>query len=183
MVFKDEILTFEDTKIITQDNMEVMMSWETPIMEKSAEYICQSKGDILEIGFGMGICSDYIQAQGVNSHTIVEIHPQIIEKLKVWANNKSNVTIVEGDWYDVSGLETYDGIFIDTFGDENWSKFKDFAISKGKSGAKITYWNNFAEEKNEHNFSNISFEQIDISPTENMYTDMNSKYYMPKVVI
>ena len=108
MAFKDEILTFEDTKIITQDNMEVMMSWEAPIMEKSAEYICQSKGDGLEIGFGMGICSDYIQAQGVNSHTIVEIHPQIIEKLKVWANNKSNFTILEGDWYDVSGLETYD---------------------------------------------------------------------------
>ena len=183
MAFKDEILTFEDTKIITQDNMEVMMSWESPIMEKSAEYICQSKGDVLEIGFGMGICSDYIQAQGVNSHTIVEIHPQIIEKLKVWASGKSNVIIVEGDWNNVNGLGTYDGIFIDTFGDENWSKFKDFAISKGKSGAKVTYWNNFAEEKNEHNFSDISFEQIDISPTENMYTDINSKYYMPKVIM
>ena len=88
MAFKDTILTFEDDKIITDDNMEVMMSWEAPIMEKSAEYICQSKGDILEIGFGMGICSDYIQAQDVNSHTIVEIHPQIIEKLKAWAQGK-----------------------------------------------------------------------------------------------
>ena len=72
MAFKDNILTFEDDKIITDigwSNIEVMMSWEAPIMEKSAEYICQSKGDILEIGFGMGICSDYIQAEGVNSHT------------------------------------------------------------------------------------------------------------------
>ena len=93
MAFKDTILTFEDDKIVTDDDREVMMSWEAPIMEKSAEYICQSKGDILEIGFGMGICSDYIQAQGVNSHTIVEIHPQVIEKLKVWADDKPNVTI------------------------------------------------------------------------------------------
>ena len=72
MAFKDTILTFEDDKIVADDNyhnMEVMMSWETPIMEKSAKYICESKGDILEIGFGMGICADFIQAEGVKSHT------------------------------------------------------------------------------------------------------------------
>ena len=104
MAFKDDILTFEDTKIVHMDLYEVMMDWEAPIMEKSAEYICQSKGDILEIGFGMGICSDYVQAQGVNSHTIVEIHPQIIEKLNTWASDKSNVTVVEGDWSSVSSV-------------------------------------------------------------------------------
>jgi protein arginine N-methyltransferase 2 len=84
MAFKDSILTFSDTKIVdSSTNGEVMMSWEAPIMEKCAEFICHNKGDVLEIGFGMGICADYIQAQGVNSHTIVEIHPQIIEKLKI----------------------------------------------------------------------------------------------------
>jgi protein arginine N-methyltransferase 2 len=134
MAFKDVILTFEDDKIITDDDREVMMSWEAPIMEKSAGYICQSKGDILEIGFGMGICSDYIQVQNVKSHTIVEIHPQVIEKLKIWAEDKDNVIIVEGNWNDVE-LETYDGIFIDTYGGENWNEFKEFALSKGKSGA------------------------------------------------
>ena len=39
MAFKDTILTFEEDKIVTDDdyhNMEVMMSWEAPIMEKSA---------------------------------------------------------------------------------------------------------------------------------------------------
>ena len=55
MAFKDTTLVFEDTKILGENDIEVMMSWEAPIMEKSAEYICQSKGDILEIGFGMGI--------------------------------------------------------------------------------------------------------------------------------
>ena len=80
----------------------------------------------------MGLCSDYIQAQGVNSHTIVEIHPHIIERLNTWAIGKSNVTIIEGDWNSVSGLSTYDGIFIDTYGDENWSNFKTFALAKAK---------------------------------------------------
>ena len=114
MAFKDNILEISDTKILeVNTGIEVMMSWEAPIMERTAEYICQSKGDILEIGFGMGICSDYIQAQGVNSHTIVEIHPQIIEKLKAWATGKGNVTIIEGDWYILRNhLDMYNGIFI-----------------------------------------------------------------------
>ena len=182
MAFKDNILTFEDTKIVEEDGVEVMMDWEDLIMSKSAEYICESKGDILEIGFGMGICADYIQSQGVNSHTIVEIHPQIIEKLNAWASDKSNVTIIEGDWNSVSGLNTYDGIFIDTFGDDNWSSFKSFALSKTKSEAKITYWNNFSEERNEHSFDNISFEQLSVSPDNNSYFNGNT-YYMPKVVL
>ena len=186
MAFKDTILTFEDDKIVSDDTygeIEVMMSWESPIMEKVAEYICQSKGDILEIGFGMGICSDYIQAQNVNSHTIVEIHPQIIEKLKIWANNKSNVTVVEGDWSSVNSLSTYDGIFLDTFGDDNLDKYKEFVEQKAKSGAKVTYWNNYASQDNKYSFDNISFEEVDISPTINMYTDLEGKYYMPKVVM
>ena len=180
MAFKDETLTFEDTKILNEGGAEVMMDWEAIIMEKSAEYICHNSGDVLEIGFGMGICSDYIQAQGVNSHTIVEIHPQIIEKLKVWAEDKSNITIIEGDWNDVNGLSTYDGIFIDTYGDDNWNSFKSFALNKAKDGAKITYWNNFDSENNEHSFDSISFESISISPDSNSYMNGDT-YYMPKV--
>ena len=180
MAFKDEILEFFDDKIIGESNQEIMMNWESPIMEKSAEFICHNKGDILEIGFGMGICSDYIQAQNVNSHTIIEIHPQIIERLKMWANCKSNVTIIEGDWNNVNGLSTYDGIFIDTYGDDNWSNFKTFALGKAKTGAKITYWNNFTDKRNEHNFDSISFDDISITPNNNTYFISNT-YNMPKV--
>ena len=182
MAFKDEILTFEDTKILNEDGAEVMMSWETSIMEKSAEYISHNNGDVLEIGFGMGVCADYIQAQGVNTHTIIEIHPQILERLSAWASDKSNVTIIEGDWANLSLTDTYDGIFIDTYGDDNWKSFKDFAIARSKPGAKITYWNNFEEELNEHSFNSISFESISISPDNNSYMNGNT-YYMPKVVI
>jgi len=180
MAFKDNILTFEDKKILDELGSEVMMDWESEIMEKSAEFICHNKGDILEIGFGMGICADYIQAQGVNSHTIIEIHPEIIEKLKVWADGKTNVTVIEGDWNSISGLSTYDGIFIDTYGDENWSSFKDFAIAKAKSGAKITYWNNFTDKRNEHSFDSVSFDDISVTPDDNTYFTSNI-YHMPKI--
>ena len=181
MAFKDDTLEFFDNKIVDLKGVEVMMDWESSIMEKSAEFVCHNKGDILEIGFGMGICANYIQAQGVNSHTIVEIHPQIFEKLQIWANGKSNVTIVQGDWSSVSGLSTYDGIFLDTFGDENLDKFKEFALSKIKSGGKITYWNNKEEEYNPYSFDLVSYNEVSVSPNENMYTLIKDNYYMPKV--
>mgnify|MGYP003136541317 FL=1 len=184
MAFKDNILTFEDTKITdTVSEIEVMMDWEAPIMEKSAEFICHNKGDILEIGFGMGISADYIQAQGVNSHTIIEIHPQILERLNTWASDKPNVTIVEGDWSSVSLSNTYDGIFLDTFGDNNLSNFKDFALARIKSGGKITYWNNNESEYNPYGFDSVSYEQVPVSPDSNIYTNIQNNYYMPKVEV
>ena len=180
MEFKDNKLTFSDTKILDEAGFEVMMSWEAPIMQKVAEFICHNKGDILEIGFGMGICSDYIQAQGVNSHTIVEIHPEILEKLNTWASSKSNVTVIEGDWHSVSGLSTYDGIFLDTFGDANWHNFKNFALARAKSGAKISYWHSALEETNEHEFDSVSFDSVSVAPDSNDYFSANT-YNMPKV--
>ena len=55
----------------------------------------------------------------LNSHTIIENHPDMIPKAQAWAADKSNVTIVEGDWYSVKDtLSTYDGLFMDTYGDK-----------------------------------------------------------------
>ena len=130
----------------------------------------------------MGICSNYIQAQGVNSHTIVEIHPQIIEKLNTWAEDKDNVTIIEGDWLSSKISNKYDGIFLDTYGDESWGSLKSFAIAVGKIGTKVTYWNSKVSEENDHNFDDISFEEVSISPDVNEYFNSNA-YYMPKVVL
>ena len=144
MSYKDKTLVFESNKIYYNDagnsiEMQVMMDWENVVMKKSANYVCQNAGDILEIGFGMGIAADYIQANTINSHTIVENHPQIIEKAKAWAANKNNVTIIEGDWYTVKdSLSTYDGIFYDTFADINMDKFKDSLYNLTKSGFLIS---------------------------------------------
>ena len=197
MAFKDNILEFSDTKIIdTNSESEVMMNWEDDIMKKSAEYICESKGDILEIGFGMGICADYIQAQDVKSHTIIEIHPQIIERLKAWAEDKNNVIILEGDWYTAEGLKTYDGIFLDTFGDENidhglMHRFKEFVLPKANPNAKLTYWNSYngvvpRNDRNVYGFDKISYEAIPVTPVECDYIyhkqdSIVNRYYMPKV--
>ena len=84
--------TFTDNSIL-DGKRTVMHSWETPIMEKMAEWVCGRGGDVLEIGFGMGIASDFIQTHNVNSHTICENHPDVLEKLTEWSKDKDNVKI------------------------------------------------------------------------------------------
>ena len=77
-----ENYTFSSTKIVEDSTgYEVMMQWEYPIMQKKAEWACQNGGDIIEFGFGMGISATLIQEQDINSHTICEIHPQVLERL------------------------------------------------------------------------------------------------------
>jgi len=183
MAYKDETLTFASDKIYyTVDDLEfeVMMSWEDDIMKASADYVCENGGDILEIGFGMGIAADYIQANSITSHTIVEIHPQIIERAKDWAVGKSNVIIVEGDWYEVKdSLSTYDGIFYDTWGEEDWSRFGNNIASLVKSRAKVTWWNNNDSASSIHNITGVEYETINITPVSNAYFNSNT-YYLPK---
>lgn len=36
----------------------VMMQWERPLMQAHANVICTSKGDVLNIGFGLGIIDE-----------------------------------------------------------------------------------------------------------------------------
>ena len=99
MTYLSSNLTFESDKITyvnsSNQTLEVMMDWEDTIMSASAAYACEGGGDILEIGFGMGISATYIQAHTINSHTIIENHPQVILKAQAWAAVKPNVTIME----------------------------------------------------------------------------------------
>ena len=183
MGYIDETLIFEEDKIYythADQELQVMMSWEDNIMKASADYVCENGGDILEIGFGMGISANYIQANNINSHTIIENHPQIIEKLKAWAENKPNVIIIEGDWYSVKdSLSTYDGLFYDTFGDENVDNFKTTLPTLIKSGGKATWWNNFTNIDDVFFIDGTTYEAISVNPVDNMYFNSNT-YYLPK---
>ena len=176
--FIDKELIFEEDKIYFLDSSgeqkHVMMSWEDSLMKKHADYICQNGGDILELGFGMGIAADYIQANNPASHTIVENHPQVIEKAKAWAVGKTNVTIVEGDWFNkLSELSTYDGIFADTYGDEHLDDFAVSLTTLAKPNALTTWWNNvdsassFVELEN-IGISNITLDKIEYSEIEDL---------------
>ena len=179
--YVSQSLSFESDKIIVDGlGDEVMMDWEDSLMSASADYVAQGGGDILEIGFGMGISADYIQSHSISSHTIIENHPQIITKAVEWASGKSNVTIVSQSWYDVKdSLGTYDGIFYDAYGDDNLNDFSSSLSNWTKNGTKVTWWNNETSETNFHNISNVTYQSISVNPPENTYFN-STTYYLPK---
>ena len=182
MEYLSQSLTFESDSIYYNElgYEYVMMDWEDPLMSASAAYICENGGDILEIGFGMGISANYIQSHTINSHTIIENHPDVIPKAQQWAVDKSNVTIVTGSWYSVlNSLSTYDGLFYDTFGDDNMSDFSSSLSQLMNSGGRVTWWNSISDESNFYNIPGVTYEEFIVDPPSNQYFNY-SEYYLPK---
>ena len=181
MSYISSSLIFSDDKItISGSDAQVMMDWEHPIMSASAAYVTQGGGDILEIGFGMGISAGYMHSHSISSHTIIENHPQIIPKAVEWTSGKSNVTIVSQSWYDVrNSIGTFDGIFYDTYGDDNMYDFSSSLSGLTKSGTKVTFWNNEYSAINHYGIPDITYQSVNITPPSNSYLT-GSVYYMPK---
>ena len=184
-------LTFHDDKIVCKmeeygdEEILIMMDWEHPAMSASAAYVTEGGGDILEIGFGMGISAGYMHSHSINSHTIVENHPQIIQKAVEWANGKSNVTIISQSWADVtSSLSTYDGIFYDTHMDYRSNLLSSSLSSLTKNGTRFTYWNSndSSNDSSQMNLPNVTYKTISVSPTissSQYFPSGSTTYYMP----
>lgn len=178
-VYEGETLTGE-----TNQTFEVMMAWEQPIMQKMAD-LCVNEGDnVLELGFGMGILSDAIQAKKPASHTIVECHKDIIPKLKEWAATPvdgftKNVKIIEGNWVDVNKqYGKYDAILQDTYADNHKEAFKMLIDRHANVGCKITYWNGLDTDLG---FDNVEFHEVSVTPSSNQYFD-KTIYKVPLII-
>jgi spermidine synthase len=140
IIEKDKIYFIDETGTECQ----VMMRWEESLMQSHVDVLPVEGGDILEIGFGMGISADMIMKRNPASYTVVEIHPQIIAIAKEWAKDKPNVTIIEGNWLDVLGevgKKRYDGILFDTYGDRYVALFVGVLVHRFiKPNGIFTYW-------------------------------------------
>ncbi|MGH1365058.1 MAG: amino acid adenylation domain-containing protein [Calditrichia bacterium] len=104
-----------DEKVDVLADEEIMEDWQTPVMKAMAKQVTEAHGDVLEIGFGIGVSATFIQEQGVASHTIVEMNEYIANTLfKDWRAGypKSDIRLVLGRWQDaLEKLKTYDGVF------------------------------------------------------------------------
>lgn len=116
-------LTYTDTgKLLDEYGNSVMMEWETEWMKESAKVICQNGGDILNIGFGMGIIDTFIQSYNPTSHWIIEAHNDVYDKMKKdgWLTKKG-VKVVHNRWQEViDNLPKFDGIYFDTWADKGF---------------------------------------------------------------
>lgn len=137
-----ENITITSDKIFytNEPNLIIMDSVETPLMKEFANIVTENGGDILEIGFGMGISADFIYNSNIKSYTCIEVHPEIYKKALDWSNGKSNVNIILGNWIDIiPTLNTkYDGIFMDTFEFSNYEKFELYCRNIANDGCVLS---------------------------------------------
>ena len=54
LIFTDDAIIVENTIDNLHCGIELMMNWESGLMKRHAELVCENGGDVLEIGFGVG---------------------------------------------------------------------------------------------------------------------------------
>ena len=185
--------TFLKDKLLDEGGREIMMDWETDLMYEHAKVVTENGGDILEIGFGMGICADFIQNHNINTHTIIEIHDEVYKRLLEWAKDKPNVIPIKGDWFDsIPTDKKYNGIMHDTWNEKNNHHLPKFIPKYLKPKGIFTFYypgtenvlkNNF---KTKYGWKNIQTKKLNVSPpTKTMKYKYfgGSVYYVPKIVI
>lgn len=117
-----------NTDSIYKDDNIIMHSDVTLYETHVADMVAQNGGNILEIGFGLGISATQIQTHNPNKHVIVEIEKEIYDKATEWAEGKSNVEVIHGDWKDVisSLSDKFDGVYNDADSDDT-NKLQSFS--------------------------------------------------------
>lgn len=114
----EQRLTYtNDGRLLDENGYAVMMDWEDPIMEHQAWTVASNGGDILNVGFGLGIIDTYIQSYNPKTHWIIECHPDVQRKMiqDGWLK-KPNVRCIFAKWQDVIHyLPKFDGIYWDTW--------------------------------------------------------------------
>jgi len=107
-----------DDKELVISGQQVMQAWEQPLMAQLARYAARSHGDVLEVGFGMGLSATAIVNEGVRSYTVIESNPEVQAKARAWRTKfpDTDIRIVPGRWQDAIGaLGRFDGILFDTY--------------------------------------------------------------------
>lgn len=97
---------------------EVMSTYQLPYMKKLAEIATRKGGNILSVGYGLGLLDTEIENlrknRKIESHTVIELNHHIAEQ----ARKKENIQVLEGDWYniieDFRGTQ-FDGIVYDGY--------------------------------------------------------------------
>lgn len=89
-------LVFTPFKLLDAFSNGVMMSWEKPIMDMTANMLAPSPGlRILNIGFGLGIIDRLFAGTQPASHHIIEAHPDVLARLQSTLKTSNTVETKE----------------------------------------------------------------------------------------
>jgi hypothetical protein len=183
MTGREPILITDESILIktaSKDQMLVMHSAETLLMKTFADFVTQNGGHILEIGFGMHISADYIQANpNVLSHTIIEVHPIQYERALEWADGKKNVNIILGDWVDILPLDNikFDGILHDTHMENNMNRFLESIKPNCIDGTVVAIFSMYNHIDHRVGVTTHKLSDIEIAELEAAYSPSAMKFW------
>lgn len=130
----------------------VMEDWERPYMARLADIATRKGGQVLEVGFGMGISGGYVNASpSVTRHLIVEANHDVAELARGFAadpERRRPVVVLEGLWEDVidqvedgsCGGVLYDAYPLDESEMTMHLRFAATAYRKLEPGGYFTYY-------------------------------------------
>ena len=109
-----------NTDSIYKDDIIITHSDVALYSESAADIVSENGGNILEIGFGLGISANKVQSNNPTKHVIIEIEEEIYNKALEWAEDKENVEVILGDWKTTveNITDKFDGIYMDADQDE-----------------------------------------------------------------
>ena len=160
----------------------VMQTWETPYMLRLADIAAGGGGTILEVGFGLGISSRFVQYCRPTKHVIIEANAEVFDALEAFAASAlCPVEPIHGFWQDVLPTladASFDGVLFDTYPlaedevHQNHYPFFAHAHRVLKPGGVFTYYSDEIDEispehmvrLNEAGFDNVEFEVCDVTP-------------------
>ena len=177
----DEVIITEDSIVLKENTRSVVMAKGAKSITEIYSYVvCQNKGDVLDVGFGMGFSANKMSELS-DTYTCIEINPQIYETAKQWAKDKPNVTILFGDWIDIIPTldKKFDGIFFDTHNDPNSHLAEEYAKLVSKEGTIFSHWNYFQiRDINELNIYKCIIDPSSMPKLVNNIHNVNWTYFI-----
>lgn len=165
---------------------EVMEDWEAGYMHALASIATSRGGAVLELGYGMGISAKAVQNADIDSHFVIEMHPEVAAKAitdNTEAIAAGRMHLLSGRWQDVTPRladESFNGILFDTYPIKQEEMigphmfFFDEAHRLLKPGGVLTYYSDeatgFKPEHTERLFragfhaADISFKLCEVTP-------------------
>ena len=172
-------VTIEDG-VLRHPMAPLLMSYqEEYLMLKSAEVVCRNGGNILNVGYGLGIIDSFIKTHSITSHHIIELHPQLHQN----AVNAGYTNVHLGDWRDIlptfiSQGTKFNGIYFDTHNIgpiDDWYDFSQQVDSILAPGGIFSYFNITDRNSTEdHILNNLNYTKyLDIISIQDMETHLN----------
>ena len=184
----------KDILINKTDNEQVMMEWEKPYMEACVKAL-EPKGDVLEIGFGLGYSARALCSYPIQSYNVIECEPIVWEKVIEFQKDYPHIKInlIKGRWQEMlHTLPTFDTIFFDDFPYKEYLELDNYpkqdrvrrfigqCIQNHMNiGCKLSYYSSWPQNHDSYDCVEGSLSDFEIQIPNNCNYIPYKKVYIP----